>query len=98
MTSFVKNTLMLVGLVLVAVLGYYLFVVNNSSNLSMGERDRLNEAQLASEQFLKELEAIQNFELSDKIFTDERFRSFVDFTKPVQPFSVGRENPFAPTN
>lgn len=97
MTPLVKNGLTLIGLIIVGMLGYYLFVMNSATNLSQGERNRMNEAQLASEQFLKELEAIQDFELSDQIFADERFRSFVEFTKPVQPLPTGRDNPFAPT-
>lgn len=97
MGSFVKNALTLVGLIIIGVLGYYLFVVNDGSNLSVSDRERLNDAQLASDQFLKELKELQGLELSDRIFADAGFRSFVDFTKPVRPLPVGREDPFAPT-
>lgn len=96
MASFFKNAFTLIGLIVIGVLGYYLFVMNDASTLSAGDRQRLNEAQLASDQFLAELKTLENLELSDRIFVDERFRSFVDFTKPVRPLPVGREDPFAP--
>lgn len=96
MASLVKNGITLIGLAIVAGLGYYLFVLNGSSGLSESDTQRINEARLASEQFLKELKNIEKFELSDELFADARFQSFVEFTKPVQPLPVGRENPFAP--
>ena len=96
MASFAKNAFSLVGIIVLGVLGYYLFMMNGASSLSVGDRERLNEAQLASEQFLKELHALEDIELSDQLFVDARFRSFVDFTKPVESLPVGRENPFAP--
>ena len=96
MTSFVKNGLTLIGLIIIGGLGYYLFVMNGSSNLSIDDEGGINEAQLASEQFLRQLEEIKKFELSDEIFVDQRFRSLVDFTEPIPSQPVGRENPFAP--
>ena len=84
------------GLLLIGFLGYYLFVTNNSAELDSDSADRINQAQLAGQQFLRELNEIKTFELSDELFVDQRFRSFVDFTEPVSPQPIGRENPFAP--
>lgn len=96
MTSLIKNGLTLGGLLLLAGLGYYMFVLQDDSNVELAGEADLNEARIASEQFLRELNAIQNFDLGDDLFTDPRFRSFVDFTTPVPEQPVGRENPFAP--
>ncbi len=96
MSSFVKNGLTLLGLIIIGGLGYYLFVLNNDSDLDFNGVSGINEAQLASEQFLRELNEIQTFDLSDELFIDSRFRSFIDFTKPVAEQPIGRENPFAP--
>lgn len=96
MASFAKNSFALIGLIVLGVLGYYMFVMNKDASLSVGEQERLNEAQLASEQFLSELHQLEQLELSDEIFVDTRFRSFVDFTKPLESLPIGRENPFAP--
>lgn len=96
MSSFIKNGLTIIGLLIVGGLGYYLFVLNSGSDLDFDGVSGINEAQLASETFLRELNEIQTFELSDELFVDSRFRSFVDFTLPVPEQPIGRVNPFAP--
>lgn len=96
MTSFVKNGLTLIGLIIVGGLGYYLFVIQADSDISLDSENALGSAQIASERFLRELDEIKTFELSNEIFTDQRFRSFVDFTLPVSEQPIGRTNPFAP--
>lgn len=96
MTPLVKNGLTLIGLIIVGGLGYYLFVLRSGFDVSLDAEGGLSQAQLASEQFLRELNQIKNIELSDELFLDQRFRSLVDFTQPVSEQPVGRENPFAP--
>lgn len=95
MTPFVKNGLIILGLLVVGGLGYYLFVMQSDSALTT-DTARVNEAQLAGQQFLSELREIRTYNLSNSLFSDERFRSFVDFTLPVSEQPVGRDNPFAP--
>lgn len=96
MTSIVKNGLTLLGLIVVAVLGYYLYTLQSDENIELAGDSDISEARVAGERFLRELNTIKNFELSDELFRDPRFRSFVDFTTPVPEQPVGRENPFAP--
>ncbi|MDC1205537.1 hypothetical protein N8083_01680 [Candidatus Pacebacteria bacterium] len=96
MTSFVKNGLTLIGLIIVGALGYYLFVINDDSDITLGTEGEVNQAQLAGEQFLRELRELEKFDLSNELFKDQRFKSFTDFTKPIVEQSVGRKNPFAP--
>ena len=96
MTSLAKNGLTIIGLILIAVLGYYLFVIKNDSDLSSERLDDISDAERASAEFLRDLNLIRRFELPDSIFSDQRFRSLSDFSLPVQPDPVGRNNPFAP--
>lgn len=98
MSSVFKNLFTLLGLAVVAVLGYYLFVMQKDSNTTLDSDVTIGEAKLASEQFIRELNELSKFELSDAVFADPRFRSFVDFTKPVPPQPLGRDNPFAPVD
>lgn len=96
MTPLVKNGLILIGLLVIGGLGYYLFVLNADSDLAFEGIGGANEAQLASEQFLKQLNDIKTFELSSELFEDQGFRALVDFSTPVPAHPVGRNNPFAP--
>lgn len=95
MTSLVKNGLVLIGLILVGGLGYYLFVIKGDSATLVGG-ERINDAKLTSDQFLRQLNEIKSYDLSGDVLRDERFRSLVDFTEPIVPQPIGRENPFAP--
>lgn len=95
MSSLVKNGLTLITLIIIGGIGYYLFVLRDDSNVLLNSGE-VSEARLASDQFLRQLDEIKNVDLSDEFFVDERFRSLVDFTKPVSPQPIGRANPFAP--
>lgn len=95
MSSLVKNGLILTALLAIGWFGYYMFVLQSDVNVSL-EGPGANSARLASEQFLHELNEIKNFDLTTRFFEDARFRSFVNFTEPIKPQPVGRENPFAP--
>lgn len=95
MTAFVKNGLVLLGLIVVGGLGYYLFVINGSSDLN-SDGVRLDEARLASQQFLTNLNVVKSIELDQGLLMDDRFRSLQSFSTPVIPQPSQRQNPFAP--
>lgn len=95
MSSLVSNIATLLGLALVGGLGYYLFVLQDSSEISSTGTD-ISAVRVANEEFVRELNQIKTVQLSDSIFADARFRSLVDYTLPVPPQSLGRTNPFAP--
>lgn len=97
MSGFLKNTSTIIGLLIIGGLGYYLFVMQKDDTVSLNSDSTVEEARLASARFIRELNAIKSLEISDNLFNDPRFRSFVDFSRPVPPQSVGRSNPFAPT-
>ena len=96
MASLFKNGFTLLGLAAIAGLGYYLFVMQSDSTTTLDSDTTIGEAQLANEQFLREINELQTIKLEGKIFSDQRFRSFVDFSRPVPEQLVGRSNQFAP--
>lgn len=96
MGGILKNGLTLLGLGIIAALGYYLWVIQSDEATSLDSNTEIGEARLASEQFLREIETMKGLQLSKALFSDQRFRSFVDFTLPVPEQPVGRTNPFAP--
>lgn len=95
MTPFVKNGLILIGLIILGGLGYYLFVLRADSEL-VSSTTNTGAARLASERFVQELNAIKVVELDDSLFADPRFRSFQNYSKPLIPQPTGRANPFTP--
>lgn len=96
MGNIFNNILAIVGLFILAGLGYYLFVLEDSSELSGSGAVSVNEAELANQQFLRQIQELKDNELSDDIFNDERFVSFVDFSLPLTESETGRTNPFEP--
>ncbi len=91
-----KNKILIIGLLVVAAVGYYLFkpdaapedpLVTSQSGItgSIGQ-------ELVIE--LNRLKALQN--INDDIFKDPTFVSLQDFTQVVIPQPLGRNNPFAP--
>lgn len=96
MSGFLKNATVIIGLIVIAGLGYYLFLMQQDENVTLESQNTVGEARLASARFIRELNAIQSLEISTNLFSDPRFRSLVDFSRPVLPLPVGRDNPFAP--
>lgn len=94
MTPLIKNILVFGGLVLLAAAGYYLFVMNKDATISTDQID-LQQQEVQNEVFLNRLNELQQIELSVSILEDERFRSLVDFSTPVNTVPAGRPRPFA---
>lgn len=96
MSSFIKNSIIILGLALLAALGYYLFVLNKDSGIDITDISISNQAEAETQEFLRRLNELKNINLSGEIFSDQRFQSLVDFGTDVEPSQIGRENPFAP--
>jgi len=96
MPGIVKNILILAGLLVIGGLGYYLFILQGDENTTLNSEGAVADAEVASAQFIRELNSIKRLDLSDEIFSDPRFQSFVDFSQPIPTLPVGRDNPFAP--
>lgn len=87
---------MLVGVLLVAGLGYYVFVQQSAAELHNTQVN--NAAAAESAIFLQRLHELQSIELAGDIFSDQRFSRFFDFSQPIEPVSIGKPDPFNETN
>ena len=96
MTPVIKNTLIVGGLIALAALGYYLFVINDSSVIKVNNEQVSLQAEAETQDFLRRLNELKTVELSDTLFTNTGFLRLVDYSTPIQPQEVGRENPFSP--
>ncbi len=94
MSSSIQNIIVVVGLILVLGLGYYLYSANKDSVLSGSTSVVNSQIAIESADFIRRLDELKTLTLDDSIFSDARFRSFVDRRKPVLQEVVGRNNPF----
>lgn len=93
MAGLFKNLVVILSLLALAGIGYYLFVIEGGANLESNDNSAAD-AERESQLLIRQLQDVQNIELSGAIFSDRRFRSLVDFGSPVNRVPVGRDNPF----
>lgn len=91
MSSITKNILVFAGLAALAYAGYYLFIVNDAATL---QTTGTSEGDALTAEFLQRLSEIERIDLSREVFSDARFRSFVDFSSEPKEVPAGRDNPF----
>jgi len=96
MSSTLKNLIVIPGLLLIAGVGFYMYTQNQ--NAVSGRTTVDNAAEIETSAFLMKLNELDNIKLEAQIFTDDRFNSLVDLSKPIVPEQVGRDNPFNPVN
>lgn len=92
MTSKLQNSLIVLGIVAIAGLGYYLYKQNGDVSLQNSIVN--NQAAVETAEFLQRLNELKKIKLDGAIFSDERFMSLVDSSQAITPKSIGRENPF----
>ncbi len=97
MSSMLQNLIALLGLLIVAGLGYYLYTQSGGS-LTNTSVSGTNEAALEAAEFLARLNELQTLNLDDGLFNDPRFRSLTDVRAEVIAIPVGRNNPFEVSN
>ncbi len=83
---------MILGIILIAALGYYLMTQRSSSNLQGSVPN--NQIAAESSTFLRRLNDLKSITLDDSVFSNPRFDALVDFSEPISPEPVGRINPF----
>ncbi len=86
---------MILGIVLIAGLGYYLYIQEGSTALSTSSANDRTQIALESAVLLQRLNEIKSITLEGDLFSNQQFQSLVDFTEPIIPQPVGRPNPFA---
>jgi hypothetical protein len=94
MSSFIQNTIILGGVLVLLGLGYYLYTEEPG-----GDSNEVS-AQIAAESaaFLSKLNQLKAIELDETLFYDPRFRSLVNYSVPVVSEPIGDANPFQSNN
>ncbi len=90
-----KNKILMIGLVVVAVAGYYLFM--SGDDVVPLTTSESGAAETISQQLVIELNRLKSLQsIDDAIFRDPAFASLEDHTQSVVAQPLGRSNPFAP--
>lgn len=91
------NLIVLLGLVVIAFAGYYLYT-RQSGSLQFRTDDLITQDMLRNtKQFIDYGETLERVNLDVSFFEDDRFRSLRSFTTSIQDRPIGRPDPFAET-
>lgn len=95
MTTIVKNLLIAVSLVLVAVAGYFMFTQSTATSLSFEADDTvITNMQANSRLFIERRKQLNEIEFETSFFSDPRIINLQSFNAPIVEQPVGRDNPF----
>ena len=84
---------MIVGLLALAGLGYYFFIMEKEATLDTGASG-VGQGELETQEFLRRLDDLQKITLPGDIFDDARFTTLKDFGSLLEVAPYGRETPF----
>ncbi len=98
MSSIFKNSIAILGFVLIVLLGYYLYVVKGDSVITSNDTLISNQADAETQEFLRRLNELEDIKLNKDILNDKRMTSLIDYSTIVPSVPVGRNNPFEPVN
>lgn len=92
--SILKNLFVILGLLLVAGLGYYIYSSQGSLSPMTNDQDLNLEAESAD--LIRKIDSIKRITIERSLFSDPRFTNLRSFATPVPVYPVGRDNPFRP--
>lgn len=100
MSNAIQNILIILGLLIVALLGGYLYLDQTNQSLSLSAfRAEPTVVDVESQEFLARLELMQTINFNEQqVFADNHFRSLRDYGRPIVSVPVGRDNPFSLIN
>lgn len=90
MSPFIQNMIIIGGVLLLIGLGFYLYTQSDP----VPEDGVSNRVIIETADFLRQLEELKSIQLDGSIFSDPRFISLVNYTGPILPEPVGKNNPF----
>jgi len=97
MNKSLTNIVVLVGIIVTAVAGYFLFSQNSSPLASSSPSDQqLQQLLMSSQLFVERSRALSEIDMDTTVFDDPVFNSLKSYSPPPNEFPVGRSNPFAP--
>jgi len=93
MSSFLKNTLIIIVFAAVLYAGYYIFMSNEDASLTI--TGGTSDGELMATEFLLRLSEIEQISITRDFFDDARVLSLVSFSTSPQSVPAGRPNPFS---
>jgi hypothetical protein len=99
MTNILQNVLIIIGFVIVALLGVYLYLEQTNQSLSISAfQAGPTIIDVESQEFLARLQLMQSINLDhQQVFNNTHFMALVQYSRPVIDLPVGRDNPFIPS-
>lgn len=90
-----KNIITIVGLLIIAAAGIYLFMQRDAANLVLTDSVQVSEGVLESTQvFIERRVVLESLSIDPAILKDGRFTSLRSYTTPIRTRPIGRDNPF----
>lgn len=90
-----KNTLFII-LIIAVLFGAYTILFKQGDDGVLSVIEPQGPGVTVERELLALLTELRSIELDETIFNDPSFRSLINFSRPVPPEPVGRDNPFAP--
>jgi LPXTG-motif cell wall-anchored protein len=91
-----KNMLLIAGLVIVAIAGYFTFFRKSDTSNQLLTVET-NQSSSIGQELIVELNRLKSLRsVGKEIFSDPVFVSLKDYTQKIYPQPFGRSNPFAP--
>lgn len=91
----IKNIIALLSIIIIAGIGYFLFVERNGSALDLATANTISSQLLTNTQaFIERRSTLDRVRFDFAVLDDERFTSLRSYTSPVIPAPVGKPNLF----
>lgn len=91
-----KNITTVLIIILVAALGYYLYLQTSETSSVSGENVHVKPQMIRDTQvFIERRQILERIELDTSIFKNPLFVSYRNFTNPIQSQFEGKDNPFS---
>lgn len=90
-----KNTLLIIVIIVLLFSAYTILFGNDDDNV-LSVIEPQGPGATVERELLALLLELRSIELNENIFNDPVFKSLINFSRPIAPEPVGRENPFAP--
>lgn len=91
MGNIIQNLIVVLGLALIGVVGWYIYSSNGSFTLDTSSSDEL---ELEIQEFIQKQNTLQQIDLDTSILSNQNFRQLETVTSPVPAQERGRSNPF----
>ncbi len=94
MSDTLRNIIILLCIVLVGMLGWYMFDQNRQMQLQVTSGTGTS-IQAETQEFIQKQNLLGQLSIESELFQDQTFLNLIDISTPVPTFPVGRNNLFS---